>query len=59
MTNEEAIKEIQKWIDGCPFENTKEAFNLAIKALEDIEEWNKLRPICASEGIFVYKVKED
>ena len=34
MTNEEAIKEIQRWLDGCPFENTKEAFNLAIQALE-------------------------
>ena len=34
MTNEEAIKEIQRWIDGCPFEDTKEAFTLAIKALE-------------------------
>ena len=34
MTNEEAIKEIQRWINGCPYEETKEAFNLAIKALE-------------------------
>ena len=32
---------------------------LAIKALEDIEEWDKLRLICANECIFVYKVKED
>ena len=35
MTNEEAIKEIKKWIDGCPFADTKEALDLAIKALED------------------------
>jgi len=35
MTNEEAIKEIEKWLDGCPFEDTKEAFILAIKALEE------------------------
>lgn len=34
MTNEEAIKEIKQWLDGCPFEDTKEAFNLAIVALE-------------------------
>lgn len=35
---EEAIKEIKKWLDGCPFENTKEAFILAIKALQFINE---------------------
>lgn len=34
MTYEEAIKEIQRWLDGCPFENTKEAFNLAIQVLK-------------------------
>jgi len=33
MTNKEAIKEIKRWLDGCPFADTKEAFNLAIKAL--------------------------
>lgn len=33
MTKKEAIKEIQKWLDGCPYADTKEAFNLAIKAL--------------------------
>jgi hypothetical protein len=38
MTNEEAIKEIQKWLAGCPYEDTKEAFNLAIKALEFIDD---------------------
>ena len=35
MTNKEAIKEIQRWLDGCPFEDTKESFTLAIKALEE------------------------
>lgn len=35
MTNEEAIKEIQKWLYGCPYADVKEAFNLAIKALEN------------------------
>lgn len=34
MTNEEVLKEINKWLDGCPFEDTKEAFKLAIQALE-------------------------
>lgn len=33
MTTKEAIKEIQRWLDGCPYADTKEAFNLAIKAL--------------------------
>lgn len=33
MTNEEAIKEIEKWIEGCPFAYTKAAFRLAINAL--------------------------
>ena len=34
MTNKEAIKEIQRWLYGCPYADTKEAFNLAIKALK-------------------------
>lgn len=34
MTNEEAIKEIEKWIEGCPFEYTKTAFRLAIECLK-------------------------
>lgn len=33
LTTKEAIKEIQRWLDGCPYADTKEAFNLAIKAL--------------------------
>lgn len=37
MTNKEAIKEIQRWLDGCPFEDTKEAFDLAIKALRKVD----------------------
>lgn len=38
MTNKEAIKEIQHWTDGCPFEDTKKAFELAIKALIFIDD---------------------
>lgn len=38
MTNEKAIKEIRHWIDGCPFADTKEAFELAIQALKFINE---------------------
>lgn len=39
MINEEAIKEIEKWIEGCPFEYTKTAFSLAIECLK--KEVNK------------------
>ena len=28
MTNDEAIQEIQRWLNGCPYEETREAFNL-------------------------------
>lgn len=34
----DAILEIKKWINGCPFDTTKDAFNLAIKGLEFINE---------------------
>ncbi len=37
MTNKEAIKEIKRWLDGCPFADTREAFNLAIKALKRVD----------------------
>lgn len=35
MTNEKAVKEIQHWLDGCPYADTKEAFKLAINALKE------------------------
>lgn len=59
MTNKEAIKEIHRWLAGCPFEDTKEAFTLAIKALEEVQEWHKLKCICSNEGIYVYKEKNN
>lgn len=34
MTNKEAIKEIELWLGKCPFKETRDAFNLAIKALD-------------------------
>ena len=34
MTNEDAIKEIKLWLDGCPYGYTVQAFTLAIKSLE-------------------------
>lgn len=59
MTNKEAIEQL-KWVKKriCDITYSPESFeaiNLAIKALE---EWDKVRLICASEGIIVYKVKE-
>lgn len=64
MTNKEAIKILQEqqakfndeYID---YGGVNEAYKLAIKALEDIEEWDRLIPICASNGVIVYKVKEN
>ena len=43
MTNEEAIKEIQRWLDGCPFADTKEAFTLAINALYHETYWEDVK----------------
>lgn len=37
----------------------REALDLAIKALEEVEEWKKLKLICANEGIVVYKQRGD
>lgn len=68
MTNKEAIEQLRNIkrrypysLDTTLFQDEREmiALNLAIKALEEVEEWNKLRLICANEGIIVYKVKED
>lgn len=67
MTNKEAVDILRKVAMKTPVDCTDikepkkfyEAIDLAIKALEDIEEWDKLRLLCANEGIFVYKVKED
>lgn len=66
MTNKEAISIITQikgmimhndsWCDEAKVA-TKEAFDLAIKALEEVEEWHKLKLICANEGIIVYKAR--
>ena len=63
MTNKDAIKILQEqqakfndeYID---YGGVNEAYKLAIKALEDIEEWDRLIPICAFDGYVVYKAKE-
>ena len=44
MTTKEAIKEIQRWLDGCPYADTKEAFNMAISALEKQEQAKEAIP---------------
>ena len=67
MTNEEAINHLKNINDRypCSLDTTfrdeceKIALNLAIKALEEVEEWKKLKLICANEGIFVYKQRGD
>ena len=67
MTNEEAINHLKNINDRypCSLDTTfrdeceKIALNLAIKALEEVEVWKKLKLICANEGIFVYKQRGD
>lgn len=64
MTNKEAIKYLiaptaTSTEPGAEYLKQKEAYDLAIKALEEVEEWHKLKLICANEGIVVYKVREN
>lgn len=35
MTHDEAIEEIKKWLNGCPYEETVWAFELAIEKLKE------------------------
>ena len=62
MTNREAIEVLQDIKEhpsmSVELSEEYEALDLAIKALEDAEEWNKLKLLCANEGVIVYKVKE-
>lgn len=60
MTNKEAVERIIKIknFGGMTIPVSMadiEALDLAIKALEEVEEWQKLKLICANEGIVVYK----
>lgn len=61
MTNKEAISIIktigEDYTPRTTFQEENEALDLAIKALEEVEEWQKLKLICANEGIVVYKVR--
>ena len=67
MTNEEAIERINNLIrliksprtvvPYCPEE--MEALDLAIKALEDAEEWRKLTAVCGFDGYVIYKCRTE
>ena len=64
MTNKEAIKvlaEIREDYtgEGEVLVNGREALDLAIKALEDIEEWRKLTAVCAFDGYVIYKCRTE
>ena len=60
MTNKEAISNIKEIIHGVfpiPEEDKEQALDLAIKALEDIEEWRKLTAVCGFDGYVIYKCR--
>ena len=65
MTNEEAIEiltDCKQYGSSEPEKmrmEYKEALDLAIKALEEVQEWHKLKCICSNEGIYVYKEKNN
>lgn len=66
MTNKEAVEHLKIILSKSRSnklhiitQGEEIALGLAIKALEDVEEWDKLKLICANEGIIVYKVKEN
>lgn len=56
MTNKEAIANLNH-IYGIVSPDIQRSLDLAIKALEEVEEWHKLKLICANEGIMVYKAR--
>ena len=67
MTNKEAIMRINNLIKIIksprsifPYcSEEMEALDLAIKALEDIEEWRKLTAVCAFDGYVIYKCRTE
>ncbi len=61
MTDKEVIERL-KWVEKRISDITYspesfEALEFAIKAVEEKAEWDKLKLICANEGIMVYKVR--
>ena len=62
MSNEEVIETL-KGIVFNGFDRTtrkeRQALDLAIKALEDIDEWRKLTAVCAFDGYVIYKCRTE
>lgn len=56
ITNSEAISNLNH-IYGIVSPDVQRSLDVAIKALEEVEEWHKLKLICANEGIVVYKAR--
>ena len=57
MSNEEVIKVLKGIVfDGFDRTTLKERQALAV-AIMTLEDWHKLKLICANEEIFVYKVR--
>ncbi len=60
MTNTEAQNLIERNRSVFQYDpEMLEALDKAINALEENEEWHKLKLICANEGIIVYKQRGD
>ena len=56
LTNKEAIANLNH-IYGIVSPDIQRSLDVAIKALEEKAEWDKLKLICANEGVVVYKVR--
>lgn len=63
MTNQEAIEILNQQKYPYPEHykdiEVNEALDLAIKALEDAEEWRKLTAVCAFDGYVIYKCRTE
>lgn len=53
---EQIVRRSDGWEDSA-VEAVHNAVQTAIKAFEEVEEWHKLKLICANEGIMVYKAR--
>jgi hypothetical protein len=51
---EQIVRMSDGWEDSA-VEAVHNSVQTAIKAFEEVEEWHKLKLICANEGIMVYK----
>lgn len=63
MTNKEAIEVLNQQKYPYPEHykdiEVNEALDLAIKALEEVEEWRKLTAVCAFDGYVIYKERTE